>query len=372
MVKDVNQKRLLEQFIRMAKISSPSRKEGVFADYLKRELSALGFVVETDQAGEIVQGDTGNIFATLPGNKSAEPVMFCCHMDTVEPCTNIKPLVDGDVVHTDGSTILSGDDKGGIAAIFEAIRQIKEQNISHGTIQVVLTIGEEIGMFGSKNLDYKKIQAKKAIVFDAEGDPGTIVVQGPAKDVIEVTVQGKAAHAGLCPEKGISAIQVAAHAIDQMKLLRIDADTTANLGTIIGGEATNIVAEQVKLVAEARSLSNEKLDAQSAHMAQCFKQAAVDFGADVKVDIKRSYAAFHLSKDHPVVSECIAAMHSVGLEPKLASTGGGSDCNVFNGHGITAVDIAVGMTNVHSREESIKISDLATVTRFIMELIEKN
>lgn len=367
----VNQERLLADFIRMAKIASPSKREGAFADELKRDLSALGFSVEIDQAGVAVDGDTGNIIATLAGNTHAEPLMLCCHMDTVEPCAHIEPLVDGDLIYTDGTTILSGDDKGGIAAIFEAIRQIKEQNIDHGMIQVVFTIGEEIGMFGSKNLDYTKIQAKQAVVFDAEGAPGTIVVQGPAKNVIKAVIQGKSAHAGLCPENGISAIQVVARAIDQMKLLRIDADTTANIGTISGGEATNIVAETVHVVAEARSLSNEKLAAQSAHMADCFEQAAADFGATAKVAVTRSYDAFHLPPDNSLVRSCMKTMESVGLKPKLGATGGGSDCNVFNGHGITAVDVAVGMTAVHSKAETIKLSDLVAVTRFIIELVEK-
>lgn len=368
----VNTKRLVEQFVALAKISSPSRQEATFAEYVKEELVALGFTIETDNAGKAIDGDTGNIIATFLGTEDTEPLMFCCHMDTVKPCDNIHPIVDDNVIFTDGTTILSGDDKGGIAAILEAIHQIKEQGISHGMIQVVLTIGEEIGMYGAKNLDYSKIKAKKAFVLDAEGQLGIIVVQGPAKDVIKVVIHGKMAHAGLYPEQGISAIQVAARAIDKMKLLRIDADTTANIGTIIGGEATNIVADKVEIVAEARSLSNEKLDVQSRHIKDCFKYAARKFGATVDVDIQRSYAAFHLVPDNSVVLQCIGAMQGLGLETKLVSTGGGSDCNVFNAKGITAIDIAIGMTDVHTKKESIKISDLEMTTRVIVEIIKNN
>ena len=371
-MKNVNTQRLVEQFVSLAKISSPSRQEDVFAAYMKAKLASLGFTVETDKAGEAIHGNTGNIIATLPGTKTAEPLMFCCHMDTVTPCKNIRPIVEGNVIHTDGTTILSGDDKGGIAAILEALQQVKEQVIIHGPLQVVLTIGEEIGMYGSKNLDYSKIKAHRAVIFDADGSLGNIVVQGPAKDVINATVHGKAAHAGMYPEQGISAIQVAARAIDQMKLLRIDADTTANLGTITGGTATNIVADQVDIVAEARSLSNSKLAAQSQHMRTCFEKAAQAFGATADVQIQRSYDAFHLAADTPIVLQCIAAMRSLGLEPKLVSTGGGSDCNIFNTQGITAVDIAIGMTNVHTSEESIKISDLETAARLIIEIIKHN
>jgi tripeptide aminopeptidase len=356
----------------MARIPSPSLQEGTFAKYVSQQLIELGFEVETDNAGKATGGDTGNIIATLAGDSKRGTLMLCCHMDTVQPCQNIQPLINGNTIYTDGSTILSGDDKGGIAAIIEAVYQIKEAGISHGTLQVVLTIAEEIGMYGSKNLDYSKILAKKAIILDAEGDPGTIVVQGPAKDVIKAIIQGKTAHAGLAPEKGISAIQVAARAIEQMNLLRIDEETTANLGTIKGGEATNIVADIVEIVAEARSLSNKKLDDQSGHMKACFEAAAKKFSASAQVNIERSYAAFQLTEDNPLVRQCVTAMEQLGIKPQLVSTGGGSECNVFNAKGISAVDLAIGMKDVHTKEETILISSLETTTRLLIEIIKNN
>ena len=364
--------RLVDQFIDMVKISSPSRQEGAFAAYLQKELEALGFTVEVDAAGEKVGGNTGNLIATLAGNKEVEPLMFCCHMDTVTPCANIQPVIVDEVIRSDGTTILSGDDKAGIAAIIEGIRRILERGVGHGLLQVVLTICEEVGMYGSKGLDYSKIKAKRVFVLDAEGSLGKIVVQGPAKDLIKVVVHGRPAHAGLNPERGISAIQVAARAIDRMKLLRIDEETTANIGTISGGAATNIVADRVEFVAEARSLVNEKLDAQSGHMRKCFEQAADEFGATLEVDISRSYAAFKLTDNDPVVMQCIEAMQRLGLTPELVSTGGGSDCNVFSARGLTAVDLSIGMTDVHSKTESIKISDMETAARLIETIIEYN
>lgn len=364
--------RLVDQFIEMAKIASPSRREGAFAAYMRQELEALGFTVEADDAGKLAGSDTGNLIATLPGTKAAEPLMFCCHMDTVLPCENIRPVVDGDVLRSDGTTILSGDDKAGIAAILEGIRRIRERGLEHGLLQVVLTICEEVGMYGSKGLDYGKIKATRAFILDSSGPVGKIVVQGPAKDVIKAVIHGRSAHAGLTPEKGISAIQVAARAIDRMKLLRIDGETTANLGTISGGSATNIVADRAEVVAEARSLVNAKLDVQSGHMKECFEQAAREYGAVASVTVDRSYAAFQLTEDTPVVRQCIDAMRRLGIEPRLESTGGGSDCNVFNGRGLTAVDLAIGMTDVHSKEETIRISDMETVARLIEALIEHN
>jgi len=364
--------RLVDHFIAMTKISSPSLKEGAFAAYLQKELESLGFSVETDAAGDTVGGNTGNLIATLTGSKEVEPLLFCCHMDTVTPCDNILPVIADDVIRSDGSTILGGDDKAGIAAIIEGVRRIQERKVEHGMLQVVLTIGEEVGMYGSKGLDYSKIKAKRAFVLDAEGPLGTIVVQGPAKDLIKVVVHGRSAHAGLSPERGISAIQVAARAIDRMKLLRIDEETTANIGAISGGGATNIVADRVEFVAEARSLVNEKLDAQSGHIQECFEQAAREFGATIEVDITRSYAAFKLTKNDPVVRQCMDAIQLLGLTPTLGSTGGGSDCNIFNARGLTAVDLAIGMTDVHTKNESIKISDMETAARLIETIIEHN
>jgi len=365
-----NTQRLVEQFIAMAKISSPSRQEGRLAVYLAAELEALGFIVETDTAGEQAGGDTGNLIATLPGDPDIEPLVLSCHMDTVTPCIGVTPIVEDGVIRSDGTTVLGGDDKAGIAAILEGVRRIRERGVRHGLIQAVFTICEEVGMYGAMGLDYSKIRAKRAFILDADGPIGQILVRGPAKDAIHVVIHGRSAHAGLKPEAGISAIQVAARAIDRMKLLRIDEETTANLGQISGGGATNIVADRVELTAEARSLTNKKLDAQGAHMKACFEDAAREFGATAEVAIERSYYAFSLDGDEPVVRHCATAMRHLGLTPTLTSTGGGSDCNVFNRHGMKAVDLSIGMTDVHTCKESLRIDDLELTARLVEALIE--
>ena len=362
---------LVDQFVEMVNIASVSRQEGPFAAYAQQVLESLGFTVEFDSAGAQAGSDTGNLIATLPGNPAIEPLMFCCHMDTVTPGVNIQPVIADGVIRSDGTTILGGDDKGGIAAIFAGIRRIQERGVAHGPLQVVLTICEEVGMHGAKGLDYRKILAKRAFVLDAGGPVGQIVVQGPAKDTIRARVQGRTAHAGLSPERGVSAIQVAARAIDRMKLLRIDAETTANIGRIQGGTASNIVADQVEVLAEARSLCNAKLDAQSAHMKACFEEAAQEFGVTANVSIDRSYAAFKLTAADPAVKLGIEAVQSLGLTPELVSTGGGSDCNIFNAHGLTAVDLSIGMSDVHTCQESLRIADLELAARLVEALIER-
>ena len=365
------QTRLVELFLDLVRIPSPSRREGAVAKLLQRELEALGFTVAFDRAGETVGGDIGNLIATLPASDAtidAEPVMFSCHMDTVTPCENVRPIVSEGVIRSDGTTVLGGDDKGGIAAILEGIRRLRENKTPHGLIQVVFTVGEEVGLTGAQHLDYTQIQAKRAYVLDCGGPLGELVVRGPAKDGITASIRGLTAHAGLSPEDGINAIQVAARAIDRMRLLRIDSETTANLGRIEGGGATNIVADHVQITAEARSLSNERLDQQSAHMRQCFEEAAREFGATATVAIERDYHAFSLSEDDPAVLHCTRAMRSLGLSPRLIGTGGGSDCNVFNRQGISAIDLAIGMTDVHTCRESLRIDDLEMSARLVEAL----
>ena len=370
MLANKNTQRLVDQFMAMAKIASPSRQEGRLAAYLTPELEALGFVVEFDSAGELAGGDTGNLIATLPGDPDIEPLVLSCHMDTVTPCIGVTPIVEDGVIRSDGTTVLGGDDKAGIAAILEGVRRIRERGVRHGLIQAVFTICEEVGMHGAMGLDYSKIRAKRAFILDADGPIGQILVRGPAKDAIHAVIHGRSAHAGLKPEAGISAIQVAARAIERMKLLRIDDETTANLGQISGGGATNIVTDRVEITAEARSLTNEKLDAQGAHMKACLEDAAHEFGATAEVTIERSYHAFSLDADEPVVRHCVAAMQSLGITPTLASTGGGSDCNVFNRHGMKAVDLSIGMTDVHTCMESLRIEDLEMTARLVEALIE--
>ena len=281
--------RIVSKFIEYVKIPSPSYKEGDFAKVLKRDMEELGFEVIVDKAGEKAGSNTGNLIGYLKGNKDVEPIMFCAHMDTVTPCENIEPIIEDGIIKSKGNTILSADDKAGIIGILEGIRYIKENNIPHGDIEVVFTICEEVGLYGSKYLDYSKIKSKMAFVLDASGEIGGVNVQGPAQTQIHAKFHGKAAHAGLSPEKGINAIQVASKAINNMNLLRIDEETTANVGIIRGGTATNIVADYAEMELEARSLKEEKLEKQVDHMIKAMEKAAEEFGAKVDIDVK--YAA---------------------------------------------------------------------------------
>lgn len=366
----IDEKRLLDRFLKYVQIDSPTKYEKEFADYLMKEMEKMGLEVHMDDAGEKVGSNAGNVIGRLKGNTDGETILFSAHMDTVSPGRGIKPVIKDGVIYSDGTTVLGGDDKAGIAAILEAIETVIEKDIPHGDIEVVFSIYEEGGLYGAKNLDYSKLKAKKAFVFDSGGDPGEIIIQGPAQNKINAKFIGKEAHAGVAPENGISAIQMAAEAISNMKLLRIDEETTANIGIIRGGEATNIVTKEVTIEGEARSLSNEKLKAQTDHMVKCCQEAAEKFGGTVELDVQNSYEAFKVEEDAEIVQKVKEACKNIGLEPFTTSSGGGSDTNILNANGIEAVNLGIGEKKPHTVEEHIHIKDLENAAKLALEIIK--
>lgn len=366
----INENRVVEEFLKYVKVNSETRNELEFAKLMMSELEALGFEVEMDNAGEIIGGNSGNIIAKLAGTNDKESVLFSCHMDTVTPGNDIKPIIKDGVIYSDGTTILGGDDKAGIAAIIEALKTIKENNIEHRPIEIFFSVCEEGGLFGSKNLDYTKINSRIAFVLDSGGDVGKIIVKGPAQDKIFAKVIGRPAHAGVCPEEGISAIQVASEAISNMKLLRIDEETTANIGSINGGGATNIVCPEIIVNAEARSLNSDKLDVQTAHMVKCFEDAAEKFGAKVEVETKRMYGPFVVDENDELVNMVKEACSAIGLKGFTDSTGGGSDTNILNCNGVKAVNLGIGERKPHTLEEHLHIVDLVNTAKLVLELMK--
>ncbi|MGB7605656.1 MAG: M20/M25/M40 family metallo-hydrolase [Lutisporaceae bacterium] len=362
--------RLINEFLEMVQITSLSLKEKTFADYLSGKLINMGIEVYIDKAGEKCDGNTGNIIARLKGNTEAPTIMLGAHMDTVVPGDNIKPQIKNGYIYSDGTTILGSDDKAGIAAILEAIRYINENNIKHGDIELVFFISEEGGMFGSKHLDYSKINSKLAFILDSSGSVGNVIIQGPAQMRIEATINGKAAHAGIAPEEGINAIQVASRAIDNMNLLRIDHETTANVGIIKGGSATNIVCDSVYTRFEARSLNNDKLKAQSDHMIECINTACKEYNTTCDLKATLNYPAFAIDKNSDIAKLVTKAIESIGQKANLISSGGGSDTNILNGNGIAAVTLAIGMNNVHTTSENIAIESIVKSAELVVAIIK--
>lgn len=370
----INEKRLIESFMEMVQIDSLSKKEGKFKAYLQEKLMKMGLEVIEDKQSAITAGaETGNLIGRLKGSlPEVKPLLFGTHMDTVVPGIGIKPVLKDGVITSSGDTILGADDKAAVAALLEALQVLRETGAAHGDIEAVFTIGEEIGLVGAKHFNLSLLSAPAGYVLDAGGPPGTIINQGPAQDTITAVIYGRAAHAGINPEAGVSAIQVAARAIDRMKLLRVDKETTANIGAISGGQATNIVTEKVTLEAEARSLSVKKLEEQTQHMLECLKKACGEFGARLEVKKERQYPAFFVEEEDPVVQTAKKAAVSLGLEAKVQSTGGGSDTHYFNAGGINTVNLGVGMNKVHTTEEEISVKDLTDLARWILAIIAEH
>lgn len=359
----INRERLVEHFIQLIKIDSESRNEKAIAEALSEQLGELGFTVHKLPVPEDISNGF-NVYARLEGQLE-ESIVLSCHMDTVTPGIGIEPIIEDGIIRSKGNTILGGDDKSGIAAIMEAVRSIQAQNLAHKTIELAFTVHEEGGLFGSEHFDMSYIQSDKAIVLDTGGPIGTIVNAAPGQQKIVANFIGRPAHAGLAPEEGISAIQVAADAITQMKLLRIDSETTANIGIVQGGGATNIVMPELRVVAEARSLNDDKLTAQVEHMIETFQTAAEKHGAQVEIESTRAYNAFVIADDHPHIEAVKASFEAIGADPFTKGTGGGSDANNFNAKGLTTVNVSTGMSKVHTTEEFIAIDDMLKVTEFV-------
>lgn len=365
----INKDRVVNEFLELVQINSETKNEREIADVLTKKLKNLGLEVFEDDAGEKIGGNAGNIIGTLAGKKEGVHILFSAHMDTVKPGNGVKPIINEGVIYSQGDTILGADDKSGIVAILEMLRVIQEEKINHIPIQVIFTIAEEGGLFGSKNLNPENIKGDFAYILDSNGSAGHIVIEGPAQNHIEAIVKGKKAHAGIAPEEGVSAIQVAARGLARMKLGRIDEETTANIGIINGGIATNIVPDRVELQGEARSLNREKLMEQSKHMEACLEKACQELGGKVQTTVELVYPEIKLRAEEQVVKIAVEAANNLGLPVSLEKTGGGSDANILNGYNIPTANLGCGMENVHTSDEFITIENLVKNPQFLVEII---
>lgn len=381
-MKHIDKERLTERFMEMVKISSESLNEREFADYCKDFLqNQMGCEVYEDNAAAKIGGSQSNIIAKYYGNTNKKPLMFAAHMDTVKPGNSIVPVLENGIVHSSSDTVLGADDKSGIAAIFEALQVIKENDIDAPDIDIVLTVAEEIGLLGAKNLDYQLLRAREGYALDSESIEG-IFVQAPSQNSLDIEIEGIESHAGMSPEKGISAIKTAAQAIMNMPLGRIDSHTTANIGIISGGVATNIVAKKVLLNGEIRSHNEDKLH----HYTEKIKEAVYNACSDNRITlpdgsvktaicnikVNREYNAMYVKPGEHVLERVIKVYSKLGIPFKTLTGGGGSDANIFNEHGIKTIILGTGMMDVHTVNENIRIEDIYTITKIIMGLIEED
>ena len=377
----INPERLKNLLIELIKIDSLSRKEYDVAMRLKREMEDLGAQVSIDDAGERVGGNVGNLVARFTGTApEAMPILLSAHMDTVVPGEGIVPILEGDILRTDGRTVLGGDDKSGVAIICEVLRVIKENRFPCSDVDVVFTICEEAGLIGAKYLDVSRLRARTGLVLDSDS-VGFLFTKAPAANRMEFQVHGLEAHAGVCPERGVNAIKVAADGIAQMSLGRIDHETTANIGVIEGGLAVNIVPNSVTLKGEARSHSEEKLERQTEHMLRCLQDAAArhmlevggaHFTASVDAKIERDYDRMDVSDGAPIVQLVRAAAKNLRVEIKTLATGGGCDANVLNQKGLEVANLSTGMREIHTVKEWLDLKDLNLSAEMVLEVVRLN
>ncbi|MFD1018631.1 M20/M25/M40 family metallo-hydrolase [Thalassobacillus hwangdonensis] len=368
----VNKDRLVEEFLELVQVDSETKHEAEIAKVLMKKFEDLGVeVYEDDSMNETGHG-AGNLVCTLKGSKQdVDTIYFTSHMDTVVPGNGIKPSIKDGYIVTDGTTILGADDKAGLAAIFEAIRVLKENDVEHGDLQFIITVGEESGLVGAKALDPSLIKAKYGYAIDSDGKVGNIIVAAPTQAKIFAKVKGKTAHAGVAPEKGVSAITIAAKAVAKMPLGRLDDETTANIGRFEGGKQTNIVCDYVEILAEARSLNPEKMEAQVEKMKKAFEETAEEMGGSVDLDIKVMYPGFKQEAGDHVVEVARAAAKSIGRESELLTSGGGSDANVIAGHGVPTVNLAVGYEEIHTTNERIPVDELEKVAELVTAIVQE-
>ena len=365
----MNTKRLVDGFVELVKIGSESKQEGPLQNDLKRRLESLGLAVIEDNTAAETKLGAGNLFAVLPGTLDADPIFFSCHSDTVTPGNDIKPQIKNNIIYSDGTTILGADDKAGIAAILEAIAMLKESGVPHRTIELIFTAGEEIGLIGASAFDTSQLSAKYGYVLDGSGPVGLITIASPTVRRLEFNITGKSAHAGFEPEKGISAIEIAAAAIADMDLGRISKETTANIGTITGGTAVNIVADSASFTAEARSIIKKSVDDQIEHMISTTEYFAKHFGGKVSYTEQTPSPGYHFDDENFAVQLVSNAISSIGRSPVTEFSGGASDANIFNAAGIDTVNLSVGYENVHTVNEYIPIFELEIATELIYYLV---
>ncbi len=357
----IDDTRLQRFFLELTAYNSPPGEEGPVGDYCATVLREAGFTVSRDEIGNRVASRG----LDLPG----QPIFLSGHLDTVAPTAGLEIVEEAGVFRTNGGTILGADDKCAVAALLEAATLIHERGLSHGPLRIVLSVKEEVGLVGAMQIDVEPLRGSLGFVLDAAGPTGAIITAAPSHDVFEVCVRGKAAHAGFVPEEGISAILAASRGIASMRLGRIDAETTANVGIIRGGTATNIVCEEVYVKAEARSRDETKLAAQGRHMRERFEEGAAEVGARAEIQERRAYNGYQHERDSPLLRLAAEGLRRAGKEPTYRPTGGGSDANVFMARGIPSVVMSCGYENAHSVRERVAFDDIRWNTLWCLGLV---
>jgi tripeptide aminopeptidase len=355
-----DQERLVNSFCEMVRIDSPSDFEEDISKHLEERLGNLGFQVLRDAHGNVIASEDGD-----------NPLLLSAHMDTVNPGRGIKPQVVGDRIESDGTTILGGDCKAGVAAIMEALESAKQDGRHRRPVQVVFTRGEEIGLVGASNLDYSMIRCKESVVFDGNGPVNQITGSSPTYVGFDVTVTGRAAHAGVEPEKGLSAIRIASDIIGELPQGRMDEESTFNVGTISGGTVRNAVPSEVTFSGEFRSRNTETVDLLRMQLITTLDQARKKYhDATIQEELNVMFQMYNLDPNDPIVRLVTRVMGEMKLTPNIEPSGGGTDANAMRLNGIDCVVVGMATNGMHTVNEYVIIPDLMNTARFCERLLE--
>jgi tripeptide aminopeptidase len=360
----------LDLFLELAAIPSPPGEERAVADRVAQELHSIGLDVYEDDTGPEIGSTMGSLYARLEPTAEGTPIFLCAHLDTVPPEGPIEPVVEDGVVRNGAGTILGADNKAAVASVVEGVRRTLEGTRPHAGLELVFTAKEEVGLRGAYAFDHSRLHAQLGYVYDQAAPIGEIVIGAPWAATLEVAFHGRAAHAGMYPEEGRSAIAAAARAVADLRLGRIDEETSANVGTIEGGTARNIIPEHCTLKAEARSHDEAKLADVVREMEEAFAFAAALAECEVETQIDRSYRGYRFRKDEPAVALAARALERCGFTPSYALTGGGADANVFNERGIPCVTLANAMADIHTPDEHIAVADIEAMVDVTLALLD--
>jgi tripeptide aminopeptidase len=360
---------VVDLFLELAAIPSASREERGVADVVLRYLHGLGLEPDEDDCGPRIGSTAGNVYARVEPTAEGTPLFLCAHLDTVPPDGKLEPVVADGVLRNAGATILGADNKAAVAAMLEGVRRVLGENLPHAGIELVLTPMEEVGLIGAGAFDHERLHARVGYVYDQEGPMGEIVLGAPWSRALEVRFHGRSAHAGMAPEEGRSAIQAAAKAIGDLRLGRVDEVTTANVGTITGGTAGNVVPEWCTFSAEARSHDEAMLGEVVQEMLDAFSFAATESECDVETTMRKSYDGYRLKQDEPAVALAATAFAHCGIGTRYGLSGGGADANVFNGRGLRCVNLSHGVFGFHTPDEHVSVADLEAMVDVTVALV---
>jgi tripeptide aminopeptidase len=362
---------MLDLFLELCAIPSPPGEERVVADRVRNYLDETGLAVEEDDAGSRIGSTAGNLYSHLPATASGLPIFLCAHLDTVPLDGTLVPVVDDGVVRNAGGTILGSDNKAAVVVMLEAVRRIVRESLPHAGIELVFTPMEEVGLQGAGAFDHTRLVAQTGFVYDQGAPIGEVVLGSPHARVLDLRFHGRAAHAGMAPEEGRSAIAAAGRAIADFRLGRIDMETSANVGVIEGGTGRNVIPEWCSLQAEVRSHDERKAADLVREMLETAAFAASLAECELETQVRPSFPGYRFREADPAVQLAAKALRRAGFEPRYALSGGGADANVFNAHGLSCVNLANGMAEIHTPAEHIDVTDLDSMVEVTLALVDE-